>query len=156
MNAPAKVKRPRSPDYWRDGYGWALAQAQLLHTRNFSEIDWENVIEEIESMGRSERNRYQSHLAQVMIHMLKWDAQPKRRGKSWWLSIANNRVDALHTLKENPSLKPELARLHSEALAQARKKAALETGIPEAVFDAIEISQTDAFEREFTRPEGDD
>ena len=155
MNKPARIV-PASPDYDADGYGWAMAQAALIRERRFDAIDWDNVAEEIETMGRSERNAYYSQLVRVLLHMLKWEAQPARRGMSWWLSIMNGRDDALHALRQNPGLKPELAEMHVAALDQARHKAWIETGIPKSVFDAIHISQADAFERAFPRPESDD
>ncbi len=143
------------PDYESDGYGWAMAQGALLRQRCFDAIDWDNVAEEIESMGRSERSRYTSHLTQILIHMLKWEAQPERRGFSWWLSIVNNRSDAIDVLEENPSLKPLLGELHEKALVSARRKAAIETSIDASVFDAIAITPADAFEKRFPRPEGE-
>ena len=157
MNAQTKIKAARpSPAYDADGYGWAMAQGRFLRERQLDAIDWDNVAEEIETMGRSERSVYRSQLARVLLHMLKWEAQPERRGVSWWLSITNGREEALQALKENPSLKAELQDIHEAALDKARRQAWGETGIPKSVFDAIEISQSDAFHREFSRPESDD
>ena len=157
MNKPAKIARTTpSPAYDADGYGWAIAQGKLLRERRFDAIDWDNVAEEIETMGRSERSAYRSQLERVLLHMLKWEAQPERRGVSWWLSITNGREEALQTLSENPSLKPEQFDIHKAALDRARRQAWGETGIPKSVFDAIKISQSDAFERDIPRPEGED
>ncbi len=152
---PVAAEPEAYPDYEADGYGWAMAQGALLRQRRFDAIDWDNVAEEIETMGRSERSAYTSQLSRVLIHMLKWEAQPERRGMSWWLSIMNGRFDALHVLEQNPSLKPQLEEMHRSSLAYARKKAAIETAIDEKVFDAIEITQIDAFEMPFARPEGE-
>ena len=157
MNKPAKIAAPTvSPDYNADGYGWAMAQGALLRQRQFDAIDWDNVAEEIETVGRSERSAYSSQLVRVLLHMLKWEAQPERRGMSWWLSIMNGRDDALRALRENPSLKPELGDIHQNSLDYARRKAWIESGIARSVFDAIEISPADAFEREFPRSESND
>ncbi|MEP6785921.1 MAG: DUF29 domain-containing protein [Sphingomonadales bacterium] len=157
MNKPAKIKTSSiSPDYDADGYGWAMAQGKLLRERRFDAIDWDNVAEEIETMGRSERGVYRSQLVRVLLHMFKWETQPERRSVSWWLSIVNGREEALQALKENPSLKPELSDIHKAALDKARRQAWAETGIPKSVFDAIEIPQSDAFDREIPRPESDD
>ena len=70
-------------DYDKDGYGWAMEQAALLRARRFSEIDLENIAEEIESVGKSERRTLESHLSRLMMHLLKWQYQPERRGNSW-------------------------------------------------------------------------
>lgn len=155
MNKPAKITAPfQSLDYEKDGYGWAMEQGRLLRARQSDLIDWDNIAEEIESMGRSERGRYRSHLVQVLMHMLKWEVQPERRGMSWWLSIVNNRDEATEVLEDNPSLKPLLDEIHAAAMKTARRKAALETNIEEGVFDEIEISVIEAFDRAYPRPEG--
>jgi hypothetical protein len=159
MNKPSSIvadKPANDPDYNKDGYGWAMAQGRLLRERRFDAIDWDNVAEEIETMGRSERSVYRSQLERVLLHMLKWEAQPERRGVSWWLSITNGREEALRALEENPSLKPELQDIHAAALHKARRQAWAETGIPKSIFAAIEISQSEAFDREIPRPEGED
>lgn len=155
MNKMVSIKPLPGPGYEVDGYGWAMAQADRIRARRFDEIDWENVAEEIESVGRSEKSAYKSQLIRVLLHMLKWEAQPDRRGRSWWLSIMNGRAEALDALKENPSLKPLLGEIHLEALDFARKQAARETGINEAAFDAIPISEREAFDRPYERPSGD-
>jgi Domain of unknown function DUF29 len=158
MNKMAKIpaEPPTDyPHYAKDGYGWAMAQAAIIRAGRLDSIDWENVAEEIESVGRSERSRYKNHLIQILIHLLKWEAQPERRGMSWWLSIANGRIDALDTLEDNPSLKPELVKIHDEAMIHARKKAALQMRVDISSIDQIVISRFDAFERDIPRPEGD-
>lgn len=158
MNKPAKiVAEPPidTPDYDRDGYGWAMAQGRLLRERRLDSIDWDNVAEEIETMGRSERSAYRSQLTRVLLHMLKWEAQPERRGKSWWISIMNGRREARRILADNPGLKSLLGDIHAEALADARDQAVVETNLLEQACAAISISQADAFERHFERPEGD-
>jgi Domain of unknown function DUF29 len=158
MNKPSKIVAAQPvayPGYQKDGYGWAMAQGALLRERRFDCIDWDNIAEEIETMGRSERRAYKSQLIRVLIHMLKWEAQPERRGKSWWLSIVNGRKLALEILDENPSLKHDLPDLFTTALESAREDAMNETGLPQSVFDAIDITLADAFDRHYERPEGD-
>jgi Domain of unknown function DUF29 len=156
MNKLVSIKPAASPAYDKDGYGWAMAQGKLLRERRFEAIDWDNVAEEIETMGRSERSAYRSQLERVLLHMLKWEAQPERRGVSGWLSIMNGREEAQRALIENPSLKPELRGIHAAALDKARRQAWAETGIAKSVFESIDISQSDAFERDMPRPKGDD
>jgi Domain of unknown function DUF29 len=155
MNKMVTIKKSASPDYDRDGYGWAMAQAALIRAGRIDQIDWENVAEEIESVGRSEKSAYKSQLIRILVHMLKWEAQPERRGKSWWLSIMNGRAEALEALEENPSLKSLQGEIHKSALDFARKRAALETGLDESVFFKIDITQSDVFNRAYRRPEGD-
>jgi hypothetical protein len=158
MNKPAKIaaEPPTDcPDYGKDGYGWAIAQAAIIRSGRFDSIDWDNVAEEIESVGKQERGEYTSQMIRVLQHMIKWDAQPERRGISWWLSIMNGRDDAERVLDKNPSLTPLLDEIHADALKYARRKAAAETGLDSKVIQAIVISREDAVSRDIPRPTGD-
>lgn len=152
MNAPAKIA-VASPSYIEDPYGWAFAQAELLRQGRLSDADWNNIIEEIESVGRSERRSLDSNLFQVALHMLKWDAQPERRGNSWWHSIQNHCDAASKDLRQNPSLRPLIEELVREALADARLQAARETGLSTSIFDALEYDARTLLDRVIERPD---
>ena len=142
MNEHVAIKKPASPDYDADGYGWAMAQSKFIREGLMDEVDWKNVAEEIETMGRNERGALE-------IHMLKWDVQPERRGRSWYVTISSQRVQALRVLTKNPSLKPALPEMVAEAMEDARRLAAIETNIPEKRFDLIEYAQDEIFNRPF-------
>jgi hypothetical protein len=73
--------------YETDFYGWTQQQAHLLKTGCLSSLDVANLIEEIETMGRSEKRELDSRLMVLLVHLLKWKYQPKRRGRSWELTI---------------------------------------------------------------------
>jgi len=130
-----RVKNPPgSPDYRHDGYGWAMAQAALIRAGRLSEVDWENVAEEIESVGKSERRALESALQVVIVHILKWDFQPSRRTRSWANSIAAHRAHFEDLLSENPSLKPQLDDILRRAWRLARVDAEQETGLDADLF----------------------
>jgi Domain of unknown function DUF29 len=152
MNAETRIRPPAADAYERDGYAWAMAQARLISERRFDEVDWPNVIEEIESVGRSERRSLTSNLYQIALHMLKWDAQPERRGNGWWHSIANHRDAAADDLRENPSLRALLPDLVEEVVDKARQRAARETRLPAERFAALSYTPEVLFEREIERP----
>ncbi len=122
--------------YERDFYAWANEQAALLRTRRLSEADIENIAEEIESMGRSEKRELVSRLTVLLLHLLKWQAQPGLRGNSWRRSIEIQRIAVESHLGDNPSLKSMLAAALQEAYRVARLEAQSETGLPDAVFPA--------------------
>jgi len=156
MNKPAKIAVPTaSPSYETDGYGWAMAQAELLRRNRLTDADWENIIEEIECVGRRERSEFESHLIRILAHMIKWEAQPERRGMSWWLSVMNGRRDAERCLRANPSLKSVLQDVFSDAVRYARGQAADETDLPKALIDAVNLSYDDAMSKILDRPDGD-
>lgn len=124
-------------DYQADYYGWTLEQAELLKAGNWQKIDVENLIEEVESMGRSEKRSLESRLIVLITHLLKWQYQPVRRGKSWELTIKGQRVNCLDVLDDNPSLKSKLDELFIKAYYRAKLEAAKETGLDENYFPEV-------------------
>lgn len=120
--------------YDSDFYSWTQEQASLLKARKLDAIDLANLIEEIESMGRSEKRALQSSLGRLMQHLLKWKFQPNFQSKSWQLTIKNQRREVIQNLKDNPSLKGSLDETIARAYENAVGWAALETGLDENVF----------------------
>lgn len=119
-----------SPDYDLDGYGWARAQARLIREHRWDLVDWDNVVEEIESVGKSEQSAAESALRVLMMHVVKWQMQPERRGRSWALSIASQRVRYAQHMAKNPGLKPLVEEMRADAYRRARIEAAQEMDIP--------------------------
>ncbi len=126
---PAKPSR-RDQDF----YAWSLEQAALLREGKIAEADLDLIAEEIESMGKTEKRELVSQLTVLLIHLLKWRFQPKGRGKSWRLSIANARDEIADLIADNPSLKPMLDDVTAQAYRYARRKAAIETSLDEERF----------------------
>lgn len=123
--------------YENDFYTWTQQQSALLKSGQFSEIDVDNLIEEIESMGRSEKRELESRLTILLLHLLKWQYQPVRRGRSWALSIDEQRVQFLRVLKDNPGLKSLLDGVLADAYEIAVIKAAKETGLDKKTFPSV-------------------
>ena len=73
--------------YERDFYAWANEQAALLRSGNLSAADIEHIAEEIESMGKTEKREPVSRLSVLLLHLLKWQFEPERRGSSWMQRI---------------------------------------------------------------------
>jgi hypothetical protein len=120
--------------YDRDFYAWANEQAALLRAGNLSAADIAHIAEEIESMGRSEKRELVSRLTVLLLHLLKWQHQPVRRGNSWRLSIENARDELSQHLADNPSLKAKLAEAMASAYPLARRKASIETDLVVSTF----------------------
>lgn len=121
-------------NYNADFYGWTQQQADLLRTGRFAEIDIENLIEEVETMGRSEKRQLDSRLTVLLTHLLKWQYQADHRGKSWRLTIIAQRDNFSIVLQDNPSLKPQLDAILAHAYKLARVYAARETDFELTVF----------------------
>jgi hypothetical protein len=120
--------------YDQDFYSWTQEQAELLKHGRFSELDVENLIEEIETMGRSEKRELESRLTVLLLHLLKWKYQEVRRGRSWELSIIEQRLKFEETLEENPGLKQKLDEILKKAYKFAIIQASRETKISSNVF----------------------
>lgn len=120
--------------YDRDFHAWAKEQGELIRSRSANAIDWDNVAEEIESLGRQESGELYSHLVVLLTHLLKWEFQPNRRSRSWRVTVFNQRSDIAKQLKRSPSLKAALQEEFDDAYPRARSQAELETRLPATVF----------------------
>jgi hypothetical protein len=121
-------------DYDRDLYTWSQVQAALLRERKFDQIDLEHIAEEIEDMGKSEQRALESYLEALLMHLLKWVYQPSFRGRSWRLTIVEQRKRLHKHLRDNPGLKSRLDTSITDAYDFARFGAEKETGLPLSTF----------------------
>ena len=124
-------------NYETDFYLWTQQQAALLRQGLLSAVDAANLAEEVESMGSSQKNALQSYLFNIMMHLLKWQYQPDRRGTSWELSIDNGRNAIERLLENNPSLASQLPFFVAVEYRRARKRAAKETTLPLSTFPEL-------------------
>jgi|CXWL01.1.fsa_nt_gi hypothetical protein len=116
--------------YDKDAYTWAMQQADALRRRSANEVDWDNVAEEIESVGKSQSSELRSRYAVLLLHLLKWLFQPERRSRSWEASIRVQRHAIEDHLGENPGLKSRRDELFGRAYFEARLTAVGETDLP--------------------------
>ena len=123
-------KAASASGYDEDLYAWALEQAALLRAGHFTEIDVANIAEELETLGRSEFRAYAGAYRVLLLHMLKWDHQPAKRSRSWWVSITVQRGRLIEVLDDNPSLKSRRQEAIARAYREARLMAVDETGLP--------------------------
>jgi len=122
--------------YEADFYGWIQRQVAMLRGRDFAKLDLDNLIEEVESMGKSEKRELESRLEVLLMHLLKWLYQPERRGASWQLTIKGQRDRITDHISDNPSLKDTLSETYDRAYRYAVTDAALETGLGKSTFPA--------------------
>ncbi len=120
--------------YAEDFYGWLNTTAQLLRNRELSSVDFENIAEELESMGKSEKRELASRLTILLLHLLKWQYQPEKRSRSWENTIKIQRIEIEELLEESPSLHYEVERVIDTAYRKARIGAEEETGIDQHHF----------------------
>ncbi|MEN8236161.1 MAG: DUF29 domain-containing protein [Pseudomonadota bacterium] len=124
----------RKDDYEMDFYGWTRKQAALLQKQEFEKLDITHLIEEMDSLGRSEKRSLESHISILFMHLLKIKYQPEKHTRSWDNSVKNSIFQSQKILKENPSLKPKLDSISKDAYYSARLNASSETGLRESTF----------------------
>ena len=115
--------------YETDFYAWTQQQSELLKKQAWEHVDIANLIEEIESLWRQERRELRNRLEVLLAHLLKWQYQPDRRGKSWFSTIREQRRKVNKVLQENPSLKPYFSEGIAEAYESAKDLAVRETNL---------------------------
>jgi len=148
------LKPPPNELYQTDFYAWTQQQARLLRERRWDDVDLENVAEEIETLGRSDKRQIESRLVILIAHLLKWKYQPGGRSVSWTSTITQQRLRIKGLLKESPSLKRYPGKVFLDQYLEARLEASKETGIAfdlfpkECPFTIEEILDVDFFPEE--------
>lgn len=112
--------------YERDVLSWSEQQADLLRRLAAGErvnemVDWPNVIDEVETVGRSELRSCESLLRQALVHLLKLAASPDSQAASHWRGeIIGFLADARRGFSPSMRQRIDLADLYATALRQAR------------------------------------
>lgn len=117
-----------------DYYGWTQETIEKLRQGRLSEVSADDLIRELEEMASSDRNEVENRLIVLLAHLLKWKYQPERRGRSWNLTLKEQRRRIARRLRKSPSLKPTLEEIFDEAYLDAVTMAARETDKDEDVF----------------------
>ena len=126
-NLPTETTKPL---YEKDYFLWLRSQIEALRSRRLEAVDIDNLVEELEDLGRSEKKAVSSDLRVLLIHLLKWKYQSQKRTNSWQATIAEHR----QRLEESFEVSPSLRRYYQECFAQSCQAAcrgsSAQTGIP--------------------------
>ncbi|MBN3892023.1 MAG: DUF29 domain-containing protein [Nostoc sp. JL31] len=120
--------------YETDFYAWTQEQVTLLRNEQWSQIDLQNLIEEIQSLGKQQRQELRNRLSVLICHLLKWQYQSQRRSRSWLATLRIQRLDIAELLEDNPSLKPYLEEALRKAYLKGVELAVGETDLPKRTF----------------------
>jgi Domain of unknown function DUF29 len=137
--------------YEQDYHRWLEITAQLIRSGDTNALDWANLLDEIEDMGKSEKRSLYSNLKILLLHLLKYRYQSDKRSTSWKASIVEHRQRIHRSLQESPSLKPYLNEIPAEVYRDAKALAIVETGLDETIwptelpFSLEDILQEDYF-----------
>ena len=111
--------------YERDFYRWTETMAARLRDREAAALDWDNLAEEIESLGGRDRRELKNRLQVLIAHLLKWQYQPERREMSTWkATIREQRNQIADLLEQSPSLKPKVREFWAKVYRRAVDDAA--------------------------------
>ena len=118
--------------YDRDFVLWTEAQAAALRRAGNSNLplDWQNLAEEIESLGKSDRRELRSQIRRILHHLLKLKFSPAEEPRAGWratITEARNEIDGL--LEDSPSLRREIDDLIGKQLPAAVRLAAADLSL---------------------------
>ena len=83
--------------YEQDENLWIFENIKLIREGRIKEIDWDNIAQELEYMGKSQFREVFSRLRVILIHLLKWKYQQEKRTTSWKPTIREQR-DELNSI----------------------------------------------------------
>ena len=113
--------------YDRDFMLWTQEQAAALRAAKDSNLplDWENLAEEIESLGKSDRRELTSQITRILRHLLKLAVSPALEPRAGWReSIGDARIAIELVLDDSPSLRREVENVIRKQTSIAAKRAA--------------------------------
>jgi hypothetical protein len=119
--------------YEQDYLLWIEDTVNKLRSRDIGGLDFENLIEEIESLGRSDKRELESRLRELLEHILKrkYVNMPDCY-RGWVESIIKQRIGIRDLLEDSPSLKPYFAKVFDKAYADTLK--IVRRGYPQCEF----------------------
>ncbi|WJI24937.1 DUF29 domain-containing protein [Thermosynechococcus sp. QKsg1] len=149
MTSPIKTK-PASL-YTADYYLWLKETVAQLKAGDFDNLDVENLIEEIESLGRSEKQAIASYLMRLCEHLLKikyWDTEREYCLRGWQREVMNFRLHIQEILEASPSLTSFVQEIFIKQYCNGRKLFLSASGVnPHLIPEAPEFSLEQALDQ---------
>ncbi|MGL4880903.1 MAG: DUF29 domain-containing protein, partial [Waterburya sp.] len=133
----------------RDFNLWAEQMTIAVQNQDLNAIDWKNLMDEIEDMGKSEKRSLESYLERLVEHILKlqyWEQERERNYKHWQVEVVNFRNRIFRLLDRSPSLKKYMQDIYPRVYQDAVSAQQIEFEIPNNNFISLEkILQKDFF-----------
>mgnify|MGYP002654806481 FL=1 len=120
--------------YQQDFFAWTKQQINYLQNQQWNQLDLAHLIEEIETLGKRQRQELRNRLSILIGHLLKWEYQPQKRSHSWLATLRVQRIDIQELIDDNPSLKPYLEEALTQAYIKGLLLAVSETNLPDRTF----------------------
>ena len=122
--------------YEQDYYQWTQAMVKALRERDYLSLDWDNLIDEIDDMGKSQKRAIESLLMRLTEHLLKlkyWESEKTRNCKHWRSEVVNFRILLDKRLKDSPSLKANLEEIYEDIFPGCKRSVGELFDLPEQV-----------------------
>ncbi len=132
--AQIDAKPPKNELYDADFYEWTREQARLLRERRWTDLDLDNLVDEVAGVGGSEKREIRNRMEVLLAHLLKWQFQPGRRGPSWQKTIREQRRQLAAIVEDSPSLAGYVEKQAVERYLGATLGAADDTGMAVGLF----------------------
>ena len=141
----AKLKALYDQDFvrWTEEQAAALRRAKSLppaapRGSNLL-LDWENLAQEIESLGKSDRRELRSQITRILRHLLKLEASSAAEPRAGWrVTIREARAEIESVLEDSPSLRREAQAMITKQIRAAAELAADDLGQHGEPIDAIQ------------------
>ncbi len=121
---------------------WIEKVKQKIQERDFIDMDWDNLLDEIDDMGKSEKRSLESYLQRLIEHTLKlqyWQEERKRNYRHWQAEVANFRNQINRLLKRNPSFKNYMTEIYPEIFSEVIQIRSLEFEIPKDAYIELNV-----------------
>ncbi len=122
--------------YEQDYCLWLDITLKQIHEQDIEHLDWEHLFEEIEALGREQKNKVESYLIQLIKHLLMyqyWESEKFYCAKVWAEEIDNFRLE-LEILLKSKTLYNYGRTLIETTYQKAKRSAIKKTGLPADVF----------------------
>jgi len=144
----ASTRNFASELYERDYYAWLQEQVQALHERRIEDVDWDNVAEEIEDLGKGEKRAIESQLTRLAEQLKLEYARGIFRNynvRGWLGSVEGSRFAIRKLLKESPSLRPRLPDMLPEVYHAGRIEGLSDPGLSPMKFRDLALGRWNSY-----------
>ena len=134
--------------YHQDLNLWRQEIINAIQNKQLESMDWDNLIEEINDMGASEKRALRSYLKRLIEHILKlryWESERKYNLRGWKKEVVNFREEIKSILEESPSLNSYLSQNYLDWYQKSVKAMRQEFTIPDDNLVDLQVIMTDDY-----------
>ena len=109
----------------RDFNLWTEEIKKAIANRDLENMDWDNLLDEIDDMGKSDKRALRSYTQRLIEHIFKikyWSSERERALNGWKIEVINFRTQIANILEDSPSLKNYLAENYRQWYQQSYQK----------------------------------